>query len=82
LKAPEEYPPLQPDPQLDPQQVSRSSAEILTWSFCPLEMQIRSLIASTAPKAQQEPQVLWSRTSLMESQLGHAWVEKNSSGMS
>ncbi len=56
-------------PQEKPQQVSRSWAEM--WGFwAPLEaMQMRSVMASTAPKAQHEPQAAWSRTSLVDGQI-------------
>jgi hypothetical protein len=60
------WPPLQPCPQVNPQQLSRFSVEILVWTFCPLAMQILSLMASAAPKAQQDPQFDWSRTYLMD----------------
>ena len=58
-----------------------SSVEILT-CCCPLlAMQIRSLMASAAPKAQQDPQADWSRMKLMEGHWGH-WVRaSNESGM-
>ena len=45
-------------------------------------MQIRSLIASTAPKAQQDPQVLWSLTYLIESHFGQFSAEEKVSGIS
>ncbi len=57
-QAPDGYPPLQPFPQVNPQQVSRSSADILVYNTCPLKIQILSLMTSTVATAQQEPQLL------------------------
>lgn len=45
-------------------------------------MQIRSLIASTAPNAQHDPQVLWSLTYLIESHFGQFSAEEKVSGIS
>ena len=74
-------PPLQPIPQLV-QQLNKSSALMSTLK-APLEpMQIRSVMASAAPKAQHEPQEPWSRTSPMDGHWGHFWRESNSSGSS
>ena len=49
------YPPLHPSPQLV-QHANKLVEEILVYNFYPLAMQILSLIASEAPKAQQLPQ--------------------------
>jgi len=54
-QAPLGNPPLHPIPQVNPQQLNRSSVEILV--YFPVAMQSLSLIASAAPKAQHEPQV-------------------------
>ena len=59
--------PLQPIPQ-DQQQVRRSSADMLGWLLPMLAMQILSDMASTAPKAQQEPQFPWSLIVLQKNQ--------------
>lgn len=50
------YPPPHPSPQ-DEQHVFISYADILSYLVYPLAIQILSLIASTAPKAQHEPQL-------------------------
>jgi len=81
FQAADGYPPLHPLPQVIPQQVNKSSAEILVWSVCPLAMQILSLKASAAPNAQHDPQVDWSLTYLIDAQFGHWVAELNYSGM-
>ena len=54
------YWPLHPIPQVQ-QQERRFSAEMLGWLSPLLAIQILSEIASTAPKAQHDPQFPWSR---------------------
>jgi hypothetical protein len=52
-QAPLGKPPLHPKPHVNPQQVKRSSVEIL--SYEPVAMHNLSLIVSAAPKAQHDP---------------------------
>ncbi len=70
---------LQPKPQ-ELQQDNKSSAD--KWTFLPVSIQILSEPASTAPKAQQEPQSDWSRISWMDLQLGHCLRESKEAGIS
>jgi len=79
------YPPLQPIPHppvKNPQQSSKSSAETLVYLVWLEAIQILSLIAVTAPKAQHDPQLDWSLISLIDSQFGHASLESKLSGRS
>ncbi len=64
-----------------PQQLTKSSAEILVCNFWPLAIQILSLIVYTAPKAQHEPQVLWSLIYFIDSQLAHCCLESKLVGI-
>ena len=73
------YPPSHPKPQ-EEQQANKFSAETLVWRVCPDWMQILSLMASTAPKAQQEPQFAWSLISLIDSQFGYSSLGSKLSG--
>ena len=50
---------------------------MLTWVAPWVPMQIRSLIASTAPNAQQDPHCPWSRMSVMLWQVPGMFKEKH-----
>lgn len=67
-------------PQEMRQQDTMSSVESSTFVVPFVAMQRRSLMASTAPKAQQEPHVLWSRMCPIEGQEGQAVRESKAEG--
>lgn len=70
---------LQPLPQVWQQDI-KSAEETLYWLVWPEAMQTLSLMASAAPKAQQEPQADWSLISLIDWHFGHLSLESKLSG--